>query len=679
MQQPNYRSEIVAVSIGVIGALMASILLLTLRSTLTLPVGVLLVTIVALTLLCILVVLYSRLPLATHLTTIDTRFGVVSQLSLGLLLGAMSVTALNRQMYAASFALLVAVIGLFLCSVVLQHERTRLQLLRVLILLTSMIMFSSVIIGDEYLHAYDAPFHTFLASGYLKSWWSTQEPQWYGGYNRLAYPPLAHQLVALGAYLTGSLQRSYCIVAWSFLVAGCVGVYCFSKHFVGERASILATLIYLLLPSLRTMLFIFGQFAGFTSLVLLLFCASAAGHYLRYGTRSVALLAALLAAASAAAHHNTTIFLLPVMHAVILLSEYRVGTCPVKTLVIRAVTLLAMSLLAVFTTILPFWIWLQDFQIQMPIPHPSRENIFTSVDIAQLYFFDLYGSLLILLPLGVVSGLRQRMLAPLSVACLVLFVIGLGGTTPLPALLYGHNWEWLTFERFAIWATCLSLPILGHLITRVTPQPLFYLAVISSTLLVGSTSNWLAQPAQQRITPPSIDIGPILNYFHEQPVCAERYLALGFHYQFPDLSTYSDARTLDGMWHTARTDALLRSSGVGALSDALYWNNGRAVLESFLSRRDPLPAYCIFINEVSPLSTEYKRIIRNHGWRLTTQLPNQVSIWTNQGIHPFPTIAHTTLPGSRSVYGLLWGVMPLFSLISAMLIGAMLGVRRLTQ
>lgn len=679
MQQPNYRSEVVAASIGVMSALLVSSILLNLRTGPTLSVSIAFGVAVSLTLIGVLILVYRRMQPATHLTTVETRFWSMTQLTLGLILGAISGTALTRQTSAVVLALLSVILGLFLYSIALQQELRRLHLLWVLIMLTGMLMFSSAIIGDEYVHAYDAPFHTFLASGYLKSWWSTEEPQWYGGYSRLAYPPLAHQLVALGAYLTGDLQRAYCIVAWLFLVAGCGGVYCFSKHLVGERASILAALIYLLLPSLRTMLFIFGQFAGFMSLVLVLFCTAAVGQYLRHGARSLALIATLLAAASAGAHHNTTIFLLPLTLTTILASEYWTGGYPRKILVTRAMTLLPMMLLSVFTVIMPFWSWLQDFHMQAPIPHPSRERIFASREIAQLYFFDLYGSILILLPLGVVLGLRQRTLAPLSIACSLLFVLGLGGTTPLPALLYGHHWEWLTFERFAIWGTCLSLPLIGHLITRIPWQPLFYLAVISSTLLVGSTSNWLADPAQHRITPPPIDLRPILSYFHEQPVCEKRYLALGFHYQLPDLATYSDARTLDGMWHTARTDELLRMSGVGALSDALYWSNGRAVLQSFLARRNPIPAYCIFINDVSPLSREYKQIIGHHGWILTTRLPNQVSVWNNHSIQPLQMTSDALQPGHLSIYGILWGILPVFSLIAAVLMAAIVGVRRLTQ
>jgi hypothetical protein len=46
---------------------------------------------------------------------------------------------------------------------------------------------------------------------------------------------------------------------------------------------------------------------------------------------------------------------------------------------------------------------------------------------------------------------------------LLLFSLGLGGTTPLPRLLFGANWAWLTYDRFSLWAGLALLPLAGLL------------------------------------------------------------------------------------------------------------------------------------------------------------------------------------------------------------------------
>lgn len=527
--------------------------------------------------------------------------------------------------------------------------------------------FGFQITSHEYLRGWDASTHIFFSSAYSDEWWNTWDFKWYGGYSRLSYPPLAHQLVAITAALTRDLRLSYELVGFAFLCVGPLAVYWFSRNFVDKRSSIVAAALFVFLPSIRSMVFLFGQFAGLVALVLLLLAMGSVGDFLRTGRMLAGFSATCLLASSVASHHATTLFLLVPTFIVTTMANRSKGDGN-GSWAVRSVAIWTACAVATLIVVLPFWVWFLDLQVQVPIPHPSRDNILEVPYIRRVFFLDFYGPLLLVVPAALIGALDRMDRVLLAGEYVVFLILGLGGTTVIPAVLFGVQWQWLTYERFGVWATILLLPLLGKVIVQARNQFTYWIVIAATILLVTLSFSWMIDPSKYRITPSPLDLDPVIEYLIKNPGCAERYLALGFDYQLPELSTYADAKTLDGLWHTARRDPLLRHSGIGQLSDALYWDDGAQVLHTFLARSSPVPAYCILINETAAQADEYRKIVTEHGWRDRGLLSDEVSLWLNDSISPETrsmTPAASLIDQGR---GYLWGTLPILSLSLAITI-----------
>lgn len=544
----------------------------------------------------------------------------------------------------------------------------KLRYTRTASLLSSVAIAASVfsvpmVVHVEQLRSWDAKTHIFFASGYLNDWWSLWEPRWYGGYNRASYPPLSHQMVAaLARLLNDNLELSYSIILFSFLAIGPIAAYSLSTGLSANRNSAqVAAMLFAFLPSIHLMVFSHGQFAGYISLIFLMFATGAIKIFLRDGGTLNGIRAVSLIACSVASHHATPVLLLPVIAPIVFITHLSQDSSTNRLTIIKRSAILALVSISVsIVVILPFWKWTLDFKMQQPIPHPSRENFLGSIPVAKLYFVDNYQFLLLLLPLLLYWCARFQRHRLLLLGSVLLMLLGLGGTTKLPFLIFGEEWQWLTYERFSVWATIMLMPIIGETIVNLKKPSHETLLRAILSLLVGSTAIWIINPGQYRTTPAPIDLSPTINVIKENPLCLNRYLALGFSNQLPDFSTYSGAQTLDGLWHSARTDPLLRQSGIGSLSDALYWEGGDKVLLTFLQREDPLPAYCIFLNQSSPAEGELKRIVLEAGWEVNVVLENNVTLWTkpvsNDELIQITNIE--TQDNTEILEGLAWGTLP---------------------
>ena len=118
-------------------------------------------------------------------------------------------------------------------------------------------------------------------------------------------------------------------------------------------------------------------------------------------------------------------------------------------------------------TILPYWINSKTNPItQVPIPHGSRDH-FIEIGSSGLVFFVIpWGAILLVLPYIFYRYFSRRYLFfGLSIALLTL--LGTGGTTPIPRMILGETaFNILTLDRFTLWASIMSLPLLGELAYR---------------------------------------------------------------------------------------------------------------------------------------------------------------------------------------------------------------------
>ncbi|MEO5886874.1 MAG: hypothetical protein ABIQ77_04345, partial [Anaerolineales bacterium] len=358
-----------------------------------------------------------------------------------------------------------------------------------LAILIAFLLHGLFILSARYRLSYDAYTHMLFANHYAENWFSLWEARWYAGFTVVSYPPLIHQLTALFIPILG-FDAAFAFMMWLVMTLYPLGIYAFSRVFTGKAAASYAAVACALLLPMYVAAHIFGQLPFLSGTLIALFGAASLDRYLREGGIHNLLLTVSLITTSMAAHHATLLVQPFLIFAVIVnccWSRYvlrneplRQAQCgdsglldqPLDIKIIRVsvspwLVLFRLSLftiLAVTFSILviwPFWQWGTQQTIQTPIDHPSRHNFFSDPLAPAIFFWPMYGPLIVIIPF-LLRKWPLRFLG-LLISFIILFILGLGGTTPLPRLFFGSAWEWLTYDRFAFWA-CLTLtPFFGIL------------------------------------------------------------------------------------------------------------------------------------------------------------------------------------------------------------------------
>src|SRR5262249_45652902 len=167
------------------------------------------------------------------------------------------------------------------------------------------------------------------------------------------------------------------------------------------------------------------------------------------------------------AHHATAIFLLPPLLGTVALHESLGSADPVRIGRRAAAAAIGVGLVVVLA-ILPFWVWhATEYVAQVPIDHQSRHDFLQERFAQLLFFWSEHGVLFVALALALpLLRRRFRQIFPWYALAGLLFVIGLGGTTPVPRILFGSQWDWLTYDRFSLWAHVPLVMLLGAVATR---------------------------------------------------------------------------------------------------------------------------------------------------------------------------------------------------------------------
>lgn len=515
-------------------------------------------------------------------------------------------------------------------------------------------------------HSFDFSTHVFFASHYQRDWWSLWEPRWFEGFDVASYPPLAHQLAALLGWLIGNGNAVNVLILISVL-AFPLAMFDLARRFLGEPVARRSATLAVVAPSVLLAAYGFGQLPTLLALDASLFAAGALGAFAREGRLSRLILGLSLAGVAVAAHHATAIFLLAPLFGTVAMHELLAAADKARTA--RRALAAAVGLgLVVALVILPFWVWhATEYVVQIPIDHQSRHNLLHD-QIAQLLFFwaehgVLFVALILALPL-----LRRevRRIAPWYVLAAFLFVIGLGGTTPLPAILFGSQWEWLTYDRFSLWADVPLIMLLGTVAARTldgSPGPgrrarfawLLTVAALGSFALADALL-----PALIQSEPPSVDPRPVVAFLSEGDHARWRYLTLGLGDQMGVLQSLTDAGTIDGEYFTARRLPLLTQSGIAQIDFSLFWDPDAAVLRELLADPDPHDLRWVFTKDPG-----YEPILREAGWRESATLANGLRVWEVD--HPVPPVPRS--PRRTGLLAIWWGTVPLATLAAAIALG----------
>jgi len=310
---------------------------------------------------------------------------------------------------------------------------------------------------------------------------------------------------------------------------------------------------------------------------------------------------------------------------------------------------------------------------QAPIPHDSRANYLLNSITGINYFIVPYGALILALPFILIRGASNRRLRPLLFGFWLAFLLGLGGTTPLPRWLLGRAYEVLTFERFTFWAALLAMPFVGLLATALLRRFQLKAAVALSLAAVVTVSMALAWLALNPYRPSSdLNVQPVVAFLNRDGHDKYRYLVLGFGNSLAKVSTRTDAGTVDGDYNSARLLPEMTKYGSAQLNSAKFYGNaGMAALRAMLEHANRYGLKFVFVHD-----PYYEPLLTFVGWRkIETYDSGEITAWSKDDVLPAHRIESDAVPAPWE--GLLWGILPIGSSLLAIILLLLLPARQI--
>jgi len=518
------------------------------------------------------------------------------------------------------------------------------------------------------LKSYDATFHIFFASHYVHHWFDPWNLKWYAGFSQTTYPPLAQQWVAVVSWVLG-LNMAYMAVQFAAILLLVVGVYRFSRLWVSRTAASYAALVSVFLGAESFLVYNAGQLSTTAAAPIYLIALPFLYEWIRYGKATSLLKTVVFFCAAAAIHHATLIFgslffAVPVIILAFLDRPEGEGRAPAPGRPMRTVSVILVSAAAITLVLLPFWIQLLHNPItQTPIPHASRANYLLTPSTGLTYFIVPYGAMILALPFIIIGGARIPRLRPLMISFWLVFLIGLGGTTPVASWILRRAFDVLTFERFSYWASLLALPIVGYLIAWMVQRfrlraaiPVTVLAVFTCGLAVSWT----------HFHPPDnlhFEVQPIASWLNRDGHDKYRYVTLGFGNKLSRLAVLTDASSVDGASNSSRTLPELTKYGGGELTSAKYFQpGGLESLRAMLRHANRYGLKWVLVRD-----SYYDPLLSFAGWRPVDEVDNgTIKIWSKDGIPPAHPMDLNQIPPHWQ--GILWGTLPFGSSLLAILV-----------
>ena len=525
--------------------------------------------------------------------------------------------------------------------------------------------------------SFDANFHIFLASHYAHHWFNPWNEKWFAGFSQTTYPPLTHQWIALVSTVAG-LKMAYMLVQLVGVLLLPVGVFRFARIWVDERSASYAALGSIFLGALAFLIYQAGQLATITSAALYLNALPYFYDWSSQGSGRALIKGVAVSWAAAAAHHvtlifGTVLFAGPVLWLICMDALDGRTKGSLLGSVSRAVVFAVLVGVGVGAVLLPYWMTLLQHPIhQIPIPHDSRANFLLNSITAMNYFVIPYGALILALPFIVIRGASVRRLRPLLFGFWLTLIFGLGGTTPLPRWLLGRAFDVLTFERFTFWATLMAMPIVGLLAVELLDRFRAKAAValsLAAVATVGAALAWLtANPYRPAAT---VNVNPVIAFLNRDGHDAYRYLTLGFGSELAQVSTYTNASSVDGDYNSARLLPEMTHYGSAQLTNAKFYGSaGMASLRAMLEHANRYGLKYVFVHD-----SYYEPLLTFVGWRKTETYDNgEITAWSKDDVPPAHRIDSDAIPSAWM--GLLWGTLPIGVSVLAIFLVLLLPARQ---
>jgi hypothetical protein len=358
--------------------------------------------------------------------------------------------------------------------------------------------------------------------------------------------------------------------------------------------------------------------------------------------------------------------------------------------VMRAAIYAALSLGGIILVLLPYWIALLHNPIkQMPIPHGSRENFFSQGWLALNYIFVPWGALLLALPFVFAKGLKETRLRPLFFGFWLTMIFALGGTTPLPRMIFGalaavvngltgahvrNPFDILTFERFCFWASLMALPIVALLAVKLVDRYGNKAAFVLGTLGALTMAWAVSWPVYHPIHDAPFSTSEVVSFLNRDGHDKFRFLTLGFGSKMSEVGINANASSVDGEYNSARLLPEMTQYGSAQLTNSKYYGtNGIESLRAVLKHADQYGLKYIFVRD-----PYYEPLLAFAGWRKTEVYDRgNVTLWVKDGIPPAHPTPYGTPP--TAMEGLLWGTLPIGSSILALVLVLMFPDKKRTR
>ena len=515
-------------------------------------------------------------------------------------------------------------------------------------------------------HSFDANFHIFLASHYVHHWFNPWNEKWFAGFSQTTYPPLTHQWIALISTISG-LTMGYMLVQLVAVLLLPVGVYRFARIWADDRAASYAALGSIFLGALAFLVYQAGQLATVASAALYLNALPYFYEWSTQGSGRSFIKGVAVSLAAAAAHHvtllfGTVFFAAPVLWIACVDAQDGRTRGSLGKVISRAIAFAIVVGIGVGVVLLPYWVTMLQHPIhQIPIPHDSRSNYLLHSITGINYFVIPYGALIIALPFVLFRGASVRRLRPLLVGFWLAFIFGLGGTTPLPKWLLGRAFEILTFERFAFWATLLMMPIVGLLAVQLLDRFQTKGAValsLAAVATIGAALAWLTVNPYRPTE--SLNVQPVIGFLNRDGHDSYRYLTLGFGSELAQVSTYTNASSVDGDYNSARLLPEMTHYGSAQLTNSKFYGSaGMGALRAMLEHANRYGLKFIFVHD-----RYYEPLLTFAGWRKTEIFDSgEITAWTKDDVPPAHRIDSDAIPPAWM--GLLWGTLPIGASLAA--------------
>ena len=517
--------------------------------------------------------------------------------------------------------------------------------------------------------SFDANTHMFFADHYAHHWFNPWNEKWFAGFSQTTYPPLVHQLIALFSHIVG-LTFAYTIVQAIVILLLPIGVYRYARLWVNDRAALYAAIGSIFLGSLAQMVYQSGQINTTFASVMLLNSLPFFYVWIREGSGLAFWKGIAIFLVGCAGHHvsmifATPFFAIPIIWLAFIDHREDRADATAKGIAVRTAIFAGLAIVGVLAVLYPYWVELWHNPIkQAPIYHESRANYILEPLQGMNFFIIPTGALLLAIPFIFWRGATDRRLRPLFLGWWFTAMIGLGGTTPLPKIVFGTRiWEVLTYERFTYWATLMALPFAGiiadWLIERFRGKAMAALA-LAAVLSGAGALAWLhANPIQSN----AFSIEETVNFLNRDDHAKYRYITLGFGTQLARVGVLANASSVDGDYNSARTLPELMAGGSGQLTNSKYFGvNGMEALRAMLEHADHYGLKYIFVHD--PF---YDPLLAFAGWRhIETFDQGAITLWSKEDVPP----AHKIIPPPGAVPSewedILWGTLPPATVVFAL-------------